>query len=250
MANRALPLRARCVTLLAFALLAALACAERDPDAPPRHVLLISIDTLRPDHLSIYGYARNTSPHIDAFFADAEMFERAYSAEASTAPSVASLLTGLHPQNHGVRLFYQRLGGEIPTIADHLRRAGFQTAGVVSNIVLTAEAMGIDTRFDHYDDYVDERESIRPVWERPASRTTDAAIEWLEEHRDPERRTFLWVHYIDPHTPYDPPADRPTDYTHEGELPIDVRRVPPSALLERNREDGLDYADRYDEEIA
>jgi len=250
MARRALPFRAQLRTVSALGLLGAIACGGPQPDAPPRHVLLISIDTLRPDHLSLYGYERETSPRIDAFFGEAELFERAYSAEASTAPSVASLLTGLHPQNHGIRLFYQRLDAGIPTIADQLRRAGFQTPAVVSNVVLTAEAMGVDTRFDHYDDYVDEREGMRPVWERRASRTTDAAIEWLERHRDPESRSFLWVHYIDPHTPYDPPADRPVDYTHEGRHPIDIRRVPPSAVLRENREDGLEYIDRYDEEIA
>ena len=227
-----------------------LGCSKEAP-GPVRHVLLISIDTLRPDHLSLYGYERETSPRLDAFFSDAQVFERAYSAEASTAPSVASMLTGLHPQNHGIRLFYQRLADEIPTLADFLGEQGFQTAGVISNFVLTAEAMGLDQRFDHYDDYVDEREGRRLVWERRASRTTSAAIDFIDNYRDPNKRTFLWVHYIDPHTPYGAPDDRPAHYDHEGRLPIELKRVPPSAWLDKeSRLDGLAYMDRYDEEIA
>ena len=115
-------------------------------DAPP--VLLVSIDTLRADHLGIYGYPRPTSPRIDAFFSGARIYEAAYAAESYTAPSVVSMLTGLLPQQHGVRLLYQKLSPDVVTVADLLGGAGYQTAAVVSNIVLTAEAIGLDTRFD------------------------------------------------------------------------------------------------------
>ena len=220
--------------------------------APPRqdNVVLISIDTLRPDHLSLYGYPRETSPEIDAFFGKSELWKNAYAAEASTAPSVVSLLTGRLPQNHGVRLFYRHLGDDIPTLADILTTNGYDTSAIVSNIVLTAEATGLDQRFDHYDDFVDEREGIRKVWERRASRTTDAALEWLGNRASSASPHFLWVHYIDPHGPYRSPADKPRSFSHEGRQEIPLNRVPRYTRLKEDPTDGLLYIDRYDEEIA
>jgi arylsulfatase A-like enzyme len=214
------------------------------------NVVLISVDTLRPDHLSLYGYPRKTSPFIDEFFRDGEIWENVYAAEASTAPSIASILTGRMPQRHGVRLFYQRLGAEIPTLADLLGEHGYETAAIVSNVVLTAEAMGLDERFDHYDDFVDEREGARPIWERRASRTTDAALAWLSDHADSVRPLFLWVHYIDPHGPYHAPEDKPVEYNHEGRREIDPSRIPRYTRLADDPGDALLYIDRYDEEIA
>ena len=157
-------------------------------------LLLISIDTLRADHMGIYGYRRPTTPRIDAWFEGGQVFEAAYSTEANTSPSVVSFLTGLLPQSHGVRLLYQKIPPGVITIADLLREAGYQTAAVVSNLVLTAEAIGLDERFDHYDDFVDEEEPRRKIYERRASRTSDAAIAWLSGSRDRGRPSFLWVH--------------------------------------------------------
>ncbi|MCP4037732.1 MAG: sulfatase [bacterium] len=217
----------------------------------PRSIVLISVDTLRPDHLSLYGYARNTSPAIDRYFAQASIYRRAYSAEANTSPSVVSMLTGLYPARHRVRLLYQRIPAEVHVLSDYLSAAGYQTAAVVSNIVLTREAIGLSTRFDHYDDFVDEREGRRlNVYERRASRTTDAAIQWLAESRDPGRPHLLWVHYIDPHGPYAPPEgaiEQP--FRSETPHPIDPSRVVP---YQRNPKitDGRRYIDRYDDEIA
>lgn len=225
---------------------------EASPEiAAARHnVVLISVDTLRPDHLSLYGYPRKTSPFLDEFFADGEIWENVYAAEASTAPSMASILTGRLPQNHGVRLFYQHLGSEIPTLADLLSEHGYETAAVVSNVVLTAEAMGLDERFDHYDDFVDEREGVRPVWERRASRTTDAALAWLSSRENDAKPHLLWVHYIDPHGPYRAPEDKPLEFSHEGREEIDLIRIPRYTRLAEDPGDALRYIDRYDEEIA
>ncbi len=231
--------------LVAAALLAA-ACGG---PAPPSNLLLVSVDTLRADHLSLYGYERSTTPRIDAFFADGEIYERAYSTEANTTPSVVSLLTGLYPPRHRVRLLLQPIGDDLVTLADRLESEGFQTAAVVSNAVLTSEATGLDARFDHYDDFVDEREPGRNVYERRASRTTDAALRWLEDERDPGRRHFLWVHYIDPHGPYRAPDGGPADFRHEGTRPLELRRVLKYQWLP-GVTDALEYVDRYDEEIA
>jgi len=230
--------------------------ASRAPALPPvevalpRSILLVSVDTLRRDHVSLYGYPRATTPGIDAFFADATVYERAYAAGAKTPSSVVSLLSGLYPQRHGVRLFFQRIGAEVLLLPDQLEAAGYQTAAVVSNLVLTGEAIGLSTRFGHYDDFVDERERSRAVYERRASRTTDAALRWLREERDPSRPHLLWVHYIDPHGPYDPPdAPGRTRFEHAEPRPIDLARVHHYVRLP-GVTDGLEYVDRYDEEIA
>lgn len=229
--------------ILAIAFLAGCRGAEQP------HILLVSVDTLRADHMSLYGYERPTTPAIDRFFADGEIYERAYSADANTSPSMTTVLTGLYPARHGIRLFYQRIEDDLRLLPDYLRRHGYATAAVVSNLVLTGEAIGFDARFDHYDDFVDERELNRRVFQRRASRTTDAAIRWLDQVRSPGRPHLLWVHYIDPHGPYAPPPDRPTDFTHEGELPLDPRRLSNAQRLDGVR-DALEYVDRYDEEIA
>ncbi len=216
----------------------------------PPSILLISVDTLRADHLSIYGYPRATTPFIDRYFADATVYLRAFSSEASTSPSVVSMLSGLYPARHRVRLFYQRIPAEIHILPDYLSAAGYQTAAVVSNVVLTREAIGLSTRFDTYDDFVDERERKLDVYERRASRTSDAAIEWLRETRDPTRPHLLWVHYIDPHGPYRVPTEAAvTKFEHERPQPIDPRRVIAYQRVPGLR-DGATYIDRYDEEIA
>ena len=220
-------------------------------EGPAPNIVLITIDTLRADHLGIYGYERQTSPRIDEFFGGGRVYERAYAAQASTTPSVVSLLTGLLPQHHGVRMHFQPVPEETRTVARRLGEAGYQTAAVVSNGVLTAEACALDRQFDYYQDVVNERELYREAYERRAAKTTDAALEWLATVRDPERPHFLWLHYMDPHAPYSPPEDKPREFSHEGERPLgeDRRRVY-SWKLHPGIEDGLEYIDLYDEEIA
>jgi len=130
-----------------------------------------------------------------------------------------------------------------------LAAAGFQTAGVVSNTVLTDEAMGLASRFESYDDFVDEKEPARKIWERNAKRTSDAAIAWLDRQRDPGRSSFLWVHYIDPHGQYQAPDDRTTDFEHDTPIPFHPRRTLRQQLIP-GVDDAGEYIDRYDEEIA
>jgi arylsulfatase A-like enzyme len=230
--------------LLAAALLG-LACSaeQRPPD-----ILLITCDTLRPDHLGLYGYERNTSPNLDRLFERGALYERAYATEANTPPSVVSLLSGQQPQEHGVRIFYQLIRDEVLLLPDLLPDT-YRSAAFVSNVVLTDEAIGIAGRFDHYDDFVDEQEPYRAIYERRGERTTTAALQWLEEAWDPERPLLLWVHYIDPHGPYRPPDGTPIAFDHEGTVPIEKQRIL-SYQAEPGVEDALFYVDRYDEEIA
>jgi arylsulfatase A-like enzyme len=219
---------------------------DRRPAFPD--VILLTVDTLRADRLGLYGYGRNTTPNLDATFGPGATYLRAYSTEASTSPSVASILTGLLPQEHRVRLFFQLLGPEVLTIPDLLPEA-YQTAAVVSNMVLTDEAIGLGARFDHYDDFVDEKEPLREVYERNAARTTDAALAWLAAASDPERPLFLWVHYIDPHGPYHPPSSWQRSFRDSQPHPIDIQQVP-DYQREPGVTDGARYMDSYDEEIA
>jgi len=229
---------------IALALFMLCACSPQ----PTGDILLITVDTLRPDHLGLYGYERATSPNVDRHFSDAAIFERAYATSANTSPSVISILTGQLPNDHGVRKFYQLLSDDLQLVTDLLPDA-YQTAAFVSNIVLTDEAMGIARYFDHYDDHVDERESTRKIFERSASRTTDAALLWIAEHREPERPLFLWVHYIDPHGPYRAPSTGASSFDHEGFVAFDSKRVH-TYQFEPGVDDALAYVDRYDEEIA
>lgn len=217
------------------------------PDQPLRDVLLVTVDTLRADHLGIYGYSRPTSPRLDAFFADAARYRRSYAAESSTPPSVISFLSGRLPQDHGIRMYYQLLDPAVPILPD-LLPDHYQSAAIVSNIVLTDEALGIAGRFDYYDDYVDQREGYRKVFERNAEATTEAAIRFLQHEQHPERPLFLWVHYIDPHGPYNPPASFERRFESSPPVMVDLERILPY-VREPGNANGADYVDRYDEEI-
>ncbi len=226
-----------------------LGCGPFASDPRP-NIVLITIDTLRGDHMTVYGYNRDTTPEIARHLAGAQVFERAFSAASYTSGSVASMLSGLYPSTHGVRDFYRKLPEHVQILPDFLREAGYQTAAVVSNTVLTDEAFGIAERFDYYDDFVDERELNRDLYERRASRTTDAALRWLALERKEDRPHFLWVHYMDPHAPYQVPEDEiSVRYSHQGSRPLEAEISQEYQKLP-GVTDGLDYVDRYDEEVA
>ncbi|MFQ5352705.1 MAG: sulfatase, partial [Candidatus Binatia bacterium] len=137
---------------------------------------------------------------------------------------------------------------DVPLVTD-LLPAAYQSAAFVSNMVLTDEAMGLASRFDFFDDFVDEKEPYREVYERNARRTTDAVLAWLDSACDPERPLFLWVHNIDPHGPNHPPDHWKRGFEHEGSRPIPIDRVP-EYQREPGVTDGLSYVDFYDEEVA
>jgi arylsulfatase A-like enzyme len=175
-------------------------CGGEQPAERP-NVILIVVDTLRADHLGCYGYSRETSPGIDAFAADAMLFERGFSHAADTRYACASLLSGFLPHETGV-LEDTALSDDIDTLPEMLRGAGYATAAVISNYVLRA-GRGYEQGFDVYDDTMDQREQVRDWPERVATATTDRAIELLDDLG--QRPFFLWLHYQDPHGPYASP---------------------------------------------
>ena len=156
-----------------------------------RNLLLLLVDTLRADRCSLYGYFRKTTPNLDSFAGDALVFENAISPSSWTIPSVASLLTGLYPHQHGVN-DRMRLNQSLWTLAERLQEEGFTTLGVSSNPLIDSPN-GYDQGFETF--------HHRP-WER-ARKLNELLLEWLDGHSD--LRWFAFVHYIDPHDPYDAP---------------------------------------------
>jgi arylsulfatase len=236
--------------------------AERGPAEPrlARSGILITIDTLRDDHLSSYGYARRTSPHLDAFFAQGTRFAHAFSTSSRTAPSHVSMLTGLHPLSNtvGVENGQFPLSPDVETLAEACRRAGLRTAAIVSNPVLQ-RGLGLDQGFESYDDELRDRERNRPHREQDAERAVDKALAKLAELRG--ERFFLWLHLQDPHGPYTPPPGwaakfiaQPPPQAPGAELPVGSdpsgHRAIPSYQVVGDERRVEQYVDRYDAEIA
>jgi arylsulfatase A-like enzyme/Flp pilus assembly protein TadD len=177
------------------------------PPKAARNLLLVSLDTLRADHLGAYGYAAAQTPRLDALAQAGLRFERATTVVPLTLPAHSSLLTGTFPAWHGVRDnggFY--LGDEQVTLAEALREKGFRTGGFVGSFVLDRRwgiAQGFDRYFDEFDlDAFKDQPSLDAIQRRGAE-VVDTAIEWLRADR--ERPFFAWVHLYDAHTPYDAP---------------------------------------------
>jgi arylsulfatase len=178
------------------AALLALAVACTTPAHPS--AVLITIDTLRADHLGCYGYARPTTPHIDALAKEALLFERAYTTLPRTTQSVASIMTGRYPKSHGARGLFDRLPATNQTLAEVLKGRGYATAAVVSNTFLRP-GQGFEQGFDLYDNPEDR-------WDADAAMAvTTRAVRWIDG-RVESGPFFLWVHYLDPHWRYTPPA--------------------------------------------
>ncbi len=220
-----------------LALLALAACEPRvaaapDGAAPPPaaapetrplpagpSVLLVTIDTLRADHVGAYGAQGVETPVIDGLAQEGVRFEKAIAPTPLTLPSHASILTGLYPPRHGVRHNgIHRLAPDIDTVATRLAAAGYDTAAVVGSIVL-GKRYGLGRGFATYDeDMSSQRASATGYPERSAAAVSDRAIEWLSRR---DRPFFLWVHYYDPHAAYQPPspyAERFRDRPYDGEI--------------------------------
>ncbi len=214
----------------------ALPPADAAAEAPPL-VLLVTFDTTRADHLSAYGYERETSPNLDALAAEGTLYERATSTASWTLPAHASLFTAKITRGHGARYdpdgplqltagidgpdrwdAYRARGlsSQETTLAERLQEAGFATAGIVAGPWMK-RVFGLDEGFDHYDDA-----NIDSVRGRLAEDLTGAAIEWLASVED--QPAFLFLNYYDPHSPFDAPPPY-THWFHEDGAPDDKSRA-------------------------
>ncbi len=215
---------AACAAVLAALVLLVPGCGGERSASPAdslrdhAHVLLVTLDTTRPDRLGVYGHDRDTSPHLDRLAKDATVYTRAYSTSSWTLPAHASLFTGKITYAHGARydpegplilaeaidgieevLTQYRARGLAPdqaTLAGRLREAGFATGGFVAGPWLE-RIFGLDSGFDHWDD-----EDIDEANGRPAVDVTDRALAWLARQSGP---TLTFLNYFDPHAPYVPP---------------------------------------------
>lgn len=192
--------------------------AEQLAIAPDYNVVLVSIDSLRADHLGAYGYRRETSPTMAALARDGVLFRSTSATTAWTLPSHMSILTGRSLLGHGVVTDAQRLGDDIPTLAEGFKAAGYTTHAIVSAPYVEAR-YGFGRGFDSYDDQTirfathgaSYKEVTAPLLEKTAA-------DWLEQNRD--RKFFLFLHFWDVHYDYAPgaPYDTMFDPHYEGSI--------------------------------
>jgi arylsulfatase A-like enzyme len=239
-------------TLLCCALTAAFRPAvytasgpARPPAAGKPNVILISLDTVRADHLSVYGYGRNTTPHLKDFAAESVVFTHAVASSDMTLPTHASMFTGLYPSQHGAHFSREhRIGAPLQsrfvTLAESLHRNGFWTGGVVANGGYLSVAFGLQAGFEYWDQRLprvlltpapesflrgrvrDIAARLLPVSEldrvtRGGREINDAAFAALSQRPGDGRPFFLFLNYMDAHVPYIPPA--PYDTMFPGKDP-------------------------------
>jgi arylsulfatase A-like enzyme len=203
--------------------------AKRAEPAPP-NVLLITIDTLRADRLSAYGYRRPTSPNLDRLMAGGARLEQARTVEPLTNPALSSMITSLYPHEHGGTRNGLRMRTGLDSLPKQLGRRGYNTAAFVGNWTLKNRLSGLGEHFDSFNEVLTKRR-----WyglfkgEADADDVSAAALEWLATNGGRRRPFFLWVHYVDPHAPY----------VHHEEFD---RRLGLSGNLSKS--------DRYDTEVA
>ena len=216
--------------ILAFAFLAA-ACSGGDNEVGPyRHVLLISLDTLRADHLGSYG-ARRPTPSMDWLASEGLRFSDVTAPAPTTLVSHTSMMTGTWPHTHGVVRNGYVLSDENVTLAEVLRDAGFHTAAVLGSFALE-HRFGLDQGFDFYEDSFQVKGSVvlgKPDGndqdQKTAENVTRVALEHLDSVGDSADRVFLFVHYFDPHANYAPPDRFARAMTGDAAATSDLRHV-------------------------
>src|SRR6266481_1037360 len=200
------------------------AAGEPRPDkASRRDVFLITIDTLRADHVHCYGYDRVQTPSLDQLAKQGVRFTQAFTPSPITNSSHASILTGLLPSSHGVSDFGVPLAASHFTLAETLKKRGYRTAAFIGAVILDSKALapGFDRGFEFYDNFPAQSET-KSRWgrvERRGMEVVQHAETWLNAH--PAGPHFVWVHLYDPHDPYEPPAPYSETYKdrlYDGEI--------------------------------
>ncbi|MCE9595371.1 MAG: sulfatase-like hydrolase/transferase [Planctomycetes bacterium] len=222
-----------------LAVLVSVACDKRvEPLCPGKNLLLISIDTLRPDHTSPYGHDLPTTT-LQRLADEGVLFEEALSPVPLTQPAHTSLFTGNYPGHHGVRDNADfTLADDAVTLAEGLSASGYQTGAVLGAAVLVKRT-GLAQGFESYDDDFDAAQiaSKVPLVERNGAEVRDLALKWLDA-RDTKRPFALFVHFYDPHLPYAPPGKLAQKYTpYDGEI-VHVDRCV-GALVKKLEDQGL-----------
>jgi arylsulfatase A-like enzyme/cytochrome c-type biogenesis protein CcmH/NrfG len=237
--------------ILVLTALTALHAAAQTSAKPALNVVLITIDTLRADHVGCYGYKRIKTPNIDGLAADGVRFERAFAVVPVTLPSHSSMLTGTYPMLSGMHDFSgNKLSPLQPTLASILKQAGYETGAVIGAAVLDSR-FGLNQGFDFYYDHFDFSrldEANLDEMERPGNVVTDVALDWLEKDwlekdwpsKNSQKKFFLWMHLYDPHFPYHPPEPFSREYAaqpYDGEIAFADEQV--GRLLRFLKEKGI-----------
>jgi arylsulfatase A-like enzyme len=251
--------RERLAALGVMLLAAHLGCGAGDPESPgpatqspgPRNVVLISIDSVRADRLGAYGHRRSTSPALDGLAEGGVVFEHAISQAPWTLPSMASMLTGLHPSQHGAVHASTELNEARETLPEALRAHGYFTVGVVSHIFVGSR-YGFHRGFDVFDET-----QIKGHDAVTSQDLTRRALFHLEE--GPKAQPFfLWVHYFDPHFTYVRHPDFGFADSYTGSLPEHLSAPALDRTLQERQQAGEPFSESdlayvkavYDEEIA
>jgi len=217
------------------------AAGERTASRP--NILVVVSDTLRADHLPIYGYHRDTAPNLSALAESAMVFERAYAQAPSTKPAIASLFTSKYPSQHGAIDNEHALDDSLTTLAETLAAAGYRTGAFVENRTIGRE-FRYDRGFEHW--VMDPRRHAKRykyLIRDMSLRDLDIQIDyWAEDNCKAE--CFLYVHYIDPHSPYEAPQGY-LGYYGDADERVEARL----AVGDVADEDIATLIDRYDEEI-
>lgn len=208
------------------------------PAAPSDNILLITLDTTRADHLGCYGYPQAKTPYLDGLAREGVRFSRVYCPAPLTLPSHCSIMSGLYPVAHGVRNNGHDLPQGIRTLAEIMKGQGYSTSAFVSSFSVDSR-FGIGRGFDVYDDTFQSQLPLKSQnAERRAGETFARFSRWLDSNG--QKRFFTWVHYFDPHLPYDPPPPYSEEFSghpYDGEIAYMDQYV--GALLERLKEKGI-----------
>lgn len=211
-------------TLVVFSLVAAsLGTAKAQKRAPQPDVFLITIDTLRADHVHCYGDENIQTPALDGLAKDGIRFAEAFTPSPITNTSHTTILTGLLPSTHGVTDFAVPLAPSHPTLAELLKRNGYRTAAFIGAVILDSKTLapGLDRGFDFYDNFPVHPQT-KSRWGRVERRAVDVmqhAQTWMTAH--PAGPHFVWIHLYDPHDPYEPPPPYSQTYKdrlYDGEI--------------------------------
>jgi arylsulfatase A-like enzyme len=247
-------------TARACLLLAVLASVAPSPAAAKErpNLILVTVDTLRADHLGFAGYPRDTSPNLDQLAREGTWFPSYYSQSATTGAAHASIFTSLPPREHGVTANAQPFPADKASLMSVLRAQGYATAGFVSSVVLGHKSK-LQNQFDHFDDELTTTEPNRQTrFERPAAQTVKSALDFIAQ-LPKDKPFFVWIHLIDPHGPYDAPVD-PDRYVGDkyyDQIALDIPlgasdwedgKIPRYQAL-GDRTDARYYVARYDAEI-